>query len=53
MPEPDHKHEDKPARDETMPREDFASGEEMVGIGFFPEEVHLPSGWRFPGDRRR
>jgi hypothetical protein len=50
MPEPDPQNEDEPARREAMPP---AREDEMVGIGFFPEEVHLPAGWRFPGERRR
>jgi hypothetical protein len=36
--------------EDGTPLREFAWSDRVVGIGYFPEEVALPSGWTWPAD---
>jgi hypothetical protein len=43
--------EGEPAPSEGTPLSQFEWNDEIVGMGFFPDEVALPVGWRWTADR--
>lgn len=36
---------------DALPLDDFAWSDDIVGMGFFPDEVALPAGWSWETER--